>query len=157
MNHVRTEIRRGQRPPSWTRRLTVVGVILVVLTVGSFVAKYHHSVWHQLSISVVRQNDAYDELFFLKSRALPSRLPAGSASEFSFEIERVGIPTMVHYAAELKDAQNTTTLSIRSVLIQSNAPYVVTEHFQVPVPGPFEIEIVVPSQRLTINFHGEAL
>ncbi len=64
---------------------------------------------------------------------------------------------MVHYSATLMDAQNTTTLSNRSVLIQSNAPCVVTEHFWVPVPGPFEIEIKVPSGGLAIVFHGDAL
>jgi len=159
MNAVRrTELARPRRRRGW---LAAVLVLTLFVVAGGFAViraspSLRHSLWHQISISVVRKPAAYDALYFTKPLALPSRIPSGAPSEFSFAITRQGKATTIGYTVKLTDVQGTSLLAKRSVRVDSGVPSVITESFQVPLAGAFEVGVELSSERIGIAFHGQA-
>jgi hypothetical protein len=132
----------------------VVAVILALLL--GFVAEFRHSVWHQVSLSIIRKQPVYNALYFTEPQDLPSHIPTGVVSQFSFDIKRVGPPTNVRYTIELSDAEGTTLLTGRDVLLDARELRVISEQFSVPVAGAFEVGVTLSSRNTRIDFHGQA-
>jgi hypothetical protein len=159
--HAEATHERRVRPARRRLRVWLAGIVLVALVVDCFVVgraypALRHSVWHQISISVMRKHVSYDALYFTKPLALPSRIPVGTPSEFSFALKRQGSRAKVGYTVVLTDARGTLRLSRRSIWVDAERPSVIQENFQVPVAGPFEVGVNLSSQKTAIAFHGRA-
>ncbi len=144
-----------RRRVRWAAVLAPVVVVVCLVGLGAF-PTFRHALWHQISISVVRQPAAYDQLYFTKPLDLPSHVASGTTSDFSFAIKREGGPTTVGYAVVLTDAQGTRLLAQHSVRVVAGIPSVFTETFEVPLPGAFEVGVKLSSQNIAIAFHGRA-
>jgi hypothetical protein len=136
-------------------------VLALCLFVGGFALTrafpgFRHALWHQISLSVVRQPATYDALYFTRPLALPSRVAAGIPSEFSFTITRQGASATVGYTVSLTDGQGTSLLATRRVRVDPGVPSVITQSFRVPAAGAFEVGVELSSQKVAIAFHGRA-
>jgi hypothetical protein len=156
------EVRRsGPSSGPRGRRVWFAGLCLLIVVVGAVIAfrafpAFRHATFHQISLSVVRQEADYDALYFAKPAALPSHVTLGTPSEFSFAIKREGEPTRVGYTVILTDGQGTSLLTKGKIELHAGAAHVVTEDFSVPVAGAFEVGVVLSSDHTSIAFHGHA-
>jgi hypothetical protein len=121
-----------------------------------FLPGVRHAAWHQISLSVIRQQVDYNALYFAKPGDLPSHVSPGTLSEFSFAIKREGAPSNVRYTVVLTDRRGTSLLTSRDIRLQAGRTSVITETFSVPVAGTFEVGVTLSSQRTAIAFHGRA-
>ena len=145
-----------RRPRPWITRVLIVVVLVELGLLVALRPALRHSIWHQVSLSVIRKQVAYNELYFTKPPNLPSRISVGAPSEFSFAIKRDGGPVRVAYAVTLTDAQGTTRLTRQDVGVSPKAPSVITEEFRVPVSGAFEVGVTLSPHGTRIYFHGQA-
>ena len=156
-------VRRRERGQTrLSQRVWHAGPIVLIVALASFDALlllfpgFRHATWHQISISVVRQQVDYNALYFAKPGDLPSHISPGTLSEFSFAIKREGEPTEVRYTVVLTDRRGTSLLTSRDIRLQAGTPSVITEDFSVPVAGTFEVGVTLSSQGTAIAFHGRA-
>jgi len=156
------EVRRsGPSSGPRGRRVWFAGVCFLIVIVGAFIVfraypAFRHAAFHQISLSMVRQQADYDALYFAKPAALPSHVTPGTPSEFSFAIKREGVPTKVGYTVVLTDGQGTSLLTKGKIELHAGATRVITEDFSVPVAGAFEVGVALSSNGTSIAFHGRA-
>jgi hypothetical protein len=150
-----TRAQARRRPPRWRLFRWTLFIAIVVLLVD-FLAPFRHSIWNQVSLSIIRKQPAYNALYFTRPADLPSQVPTGVVSRFSFDIRRVGPPTKARYTIQLSDATGTTLLTGRDVSLRAGKPIVISEQFSVPVSGAFEVGVTLSSHHTQIEFHGDA-
>ena len=151
-----SKLHSARSPSNRYSRLLLAGAIALVLSLGALCAVHRHTIWHQIVISVVRQQTVYNQLYFTAPLSLPSRISLGAPAQFSFEIKRDGPPTSARYTVRLTDPQGSFLLDKQSVRLDARTASIIVQTFRVPVPGAFEMSVTLSPYRSTIEFHGRA-